>query len=266
MKTPFYKQIILPLILDHKKEKSKQSFMMENILKAIKCVNCNLILSTPILLPCTHSVCKKHVSSETKSIQCGKCGQEHKVPESGQFPLNEPLNEIIEANIEALNFGKNHKEAREACKKLNETLDEQVNLLVNDPESVAYDEIGDLKRRVNLKREKLLLQINQEADKLIVMLEACNVKTEKSNAELSKLKEVKQAAKNELEAWTNLLNMVDQFHENRWAEIKHESEKIIEKLKEQYKIITSEMLPNEEKMEQIHFFENINVDSAFDSK
>ena len=68
---------------------------MDKISNAIKCVNCQLVLKSPVFLPCHHSVCKHHVQIDIPII-CEKCGKTHDKPQEG-FPDNESLAEIIAA-------------------------------------------------------------------------------------------------------------------------------------------------------------------------
>ena len=55
---------------------------MDKVKKAIKCVNCLEVLKSPVLLPCSHSICDKHVTdSDKETIKCGLCKVDHLIPE-----------------------------------------------------------------------------------------------------------------------------------------------------------------------------------------
>lgn len=244
---------------------------MDKVSKAIKCVNCKQILSSPVILPCGHSICEKHVRS-AQSIQCGKCGLEHKVPQSGRFPTNEPLSEIIETKIEALNLGQHHSNAREACKLLQDEL-KLVNLILNDPNTFTYEVISELENRVDLKREKLKVQIDDEANILIDKLKdyktRCSDATkginvrEKHSAEANELEEAMKLAEGELDTWQSVLNKVDRFDEREWDKIKEDSEEKFASIREKMKNVKSELLLKEfeDKVALIDPFERINIDS-----
>ena len=140
---------------------------MDKVLKAIKCPECKQLLETPVLLPCHHSICEKHVNEKKsgEKLICSKCGIDHEIP-TNRFPLNEALCDIIEAQISSIDFGCFHKEATESCAKLRQNIKDMENLL-NNPGDYTYDEIGQLKNLVHLKSEQLKLKIDEEAEKLL---------------------------------------------------------------------------------------------------
>ena len=119
---------------------------MDRILNIIKCVNCESTLSSPVLLPCGHSVCKKHASNES-SIRCGKCGQDHSVPPNC-FHENEAIAVLIETDIV---FGETYHKAKQDCTHLGNLHDKIENLL-KDPNFFIYEKINDLKNEVQIKR------------------------------------------------------------------------------------------------------------------
>ena len=78
---------------------------MDIILNAIKCAICHEILESPVFLPCSDSICKKHISNQTNDvIRCEKCGVEHQIPTNG-FPRNPSLEAIIKSDIGHIDFG-----------------------------------------------------------------------------------------------------------------------------------------------------------------
>ena len=144
---------------------------MNKILSAIKCAHCHKTLEKPVLLPCSDSICKKHIDSDSNklSISCEKCGVNYAIPENG-FPFNKGLAQIIEAEISNLDFGKVHSQAKEACKTFEDVLIE-VEVLLKDPYNYTHDVIGDLKNTVQLKGEELKQRIDQEMVKLFDALD-----------------------------------------------------------------------------------------------
>jgi hypothetical protein len=81
---------------------------MDKVKKAIKCVNCLEVLKSPVLLPCSHSICDKHLTDGDKeTIKCGLCKVDHLIPENEiGFPKNQALEDVIASNIDSFNFGK----------------------------------------------------------------------------------------------------------------------------------------------------------------
>ena len=183
---------------------------MNKILSAIKCAHCHKTLETPVLLPCSDSICKKHIDSNKLSISCEKCGENYAIPENG-FPFNKGLAQIIEAEISNLDFGKIHSQAKEACKTFEDVLIE-VEVLLKDPYNYTHDVISDLKNTVQLKGEELKQKIDQEMINLLNALDQyekeCKAflssdeykdKTDKINDEI-------KIVQSELDSWKEYLN------------------------------------------------------------
>jgi hypothetical protein len=216
----------------------KQTFNMNMLSNAIKCVNCKNVLDSPVLLPCSHSICKKHVTDGNKgaAIFCNKCGLEHSIPQNG-FPIQEALAEIIQSQIGNINFGKDHQEANDACTKFDECLNKFEQLL-KDPLNFTHEVILSLKDVVQLRGEeaklKIDLKMNYFFDKLEEYEKDCEkalkmseyvVKSETINLEI-------EAFRKELEKWQEHLDKFN-FYKQEWDKIKSESENAVKQLKSQ---------------------------------
>lgn len=139
---------------------------MDNISNAIKCANCESTLSSPVILPCGHSVCKKHTCDDVNSsIRCGNCGEDHMIP-AKSFPENKALAMLIEAKIEKLDFGNFYLSAKTSCRHLND-LHLEIEALLKDPSFFIHQQVSDLKNKIQTKSEELKLQIDKETDRFI---------------------------------------------------------------------------------------------------
>lgn len=140
---------------------------MEKLFKAVTCVTCQSILSSPVILPCGHSICKYHIPVDAALIRCGKCGLEHAIPAApDSFPENEALAEIISTNLHKLKLGKAHEQAKTEC-DIFETSIEFFESVLADPLHHMNEEIAEMRNQVLLKSEELKLKIDQETDKLL---------------------------------------------------------------------------------------------------
>ena len=143
---------------------------MEIILDVMKCALCYELLESPVILPCSCSICKKHVQNQTNNvIRCEICRVEHQIPSDG-FYANRALQKLIKAEITKLDFGNVHKIAKESCESVEETLNE-FKVLLRDPSFYTHERISELKNAVQLKGEELKLKIDEEMWKLIDRLE-----------------------------------------------------------------------------------------------
>ena len=184
---------------------------MDRILKAIKCAICHEIIESPVILPCTDNICKKHVSEQTNGvIRCEKCGDENQIPNNG-FQPNILLQLIIESGIVNLDFGNVYKEAKKSCESFGDSLKE-FEVLHKDPQFLTYEKISELKNKVQLKREELKLIIDQEAKKLIDKLEEYERQCKEylsSNEfieESKRLESEMEIAQSNLDSWLENLN------------------------------------------------------------
>ena len=184
---------------------------MDRILNAMKCAICNKIIESPLILPCSDNICKKHVSNQTNCvIRCEKCGVEHRIPING-FQENSALQAIIEAEIANLDFGNVHKEAKKSCESFEKALKE-FELLLKDPNFYTHDKIDELKNSVQLKGEELKLIIDQEVTKHIDRLEEyerqCReyLSSNEFKEESKKLESEMKIAQSNLESWLESLN------------------------------------------------------------
>ena len=105
-----------------------------------------------------------------ESIRCGKCASEFTIPEGDGFLRNESLAEIISAELDQLDFGRVHDEAKRSCEELDHYLRE-IECSLTDPLNYIHESISDLKNKVQLKGEELKLEIDEKMEKLLNRLD-----------------------------------------------------------------------------------------------
>ena len=147
---------------------------MELISESIKCTSCKQVLKMPVLLPCGHCICRQHVTeavekSMTRQIECAICSEFFDIHENG-FPRNRSLESLLEKNIEKLDLGEEYNSAVDKCNLFSDLLDD-FNRIRNDPGMRIHSVISDLKNKIDLRREELKNEIDQEALKMIEKLD-----------------------------------------------------------------------------------------------
>ena len=128
---------------------------MEIIQKVITCVNCYSILDSPVVLPCGHSICKKHANQTEKNTSCGMCGIDHLTPSIG-FTEDIILGYITKCQIAYFD------EEKKKC----DNLHQQIDNLLKDPASFTYEEINEIRNQIQLKGEGMKKRIDEEMDHL----------------------------------------------------------------------------------------------------
>lgn len=255
---------------------------MDLVKKAIKCVNCLEILDSPVILPCSHSICNKHVSDDSKeSIKCRECGMEHEIPEKNGFLKNQALEEIINSKIGSLDLGKEHVNAKEHCDKL-ERLLKRVDLLESDPSSYVREEINELRNRVHLKSEQLKLTIEKKSEKILKLLKEYEDKSFNLLPSFTKIPsynhftlgkihgihnfdELRERAQSDLESWRNVLNEM-KIDENKWSNIVYKSNQIMDELTIAMKPYKTDLILKEEGFykAKVNNFENLKIQLNID--
>ena len=168
-------------------------------------------MESPVILPCSDSICKRHVSKQSNDvIRCEKCGIKHEIPTNG-FHANSALQEIIEAEIANLDLGSVHKKAKKSCESVEKALKE-VEMLLKDPHFCTQEKINELKNSVQLKGEELKLIIDEEMKKLIDRLEEYErqfkdyLSSNELKYESKNLENGLKKAQSKLDSWLDNLN------------------------------------------------------------
>jgi hypothetical protein len=138
---------------------------MEFVENVFSCAHCSNTFQSPIALPCGVTICKHHIKETDKKYFCASCNVDHPIPKGG-FKINQALEKMLKSKINSLHFGDEYQSAVDAVKKL-EDLITKYRLLKEDPNFEIDKVIGDLKTNIDLKREQLKFEIDQEAEMLI---------------------------------------------------------------------------------------------------
>ena len=192
--------------------------------------NCNKYFKEPVILPCGLSICKEHiddlVKSKKKKFKCSFCNKDHL--SSQNYQLNVSLNDIM--NWEKSYLNQNQIEIRKLLRNFEQTLNE-LSKINNDPADYLYEYVNEQKRRVELQREELKLEIDKIAQELIEKID--KLKSEfsiniASNINLDKYKTTIQEYEKEhmrnpnlckkdlVKLVSNLSNLKEEAESNLW--------------------------------------------------
>lgn len=243
---------------------------MNKILDAIKCMNCNKILSSPVLLHCEHSICKQHVNeSKTRVIICQRCGHENQIPKNG-FPGVQALKDIIDTQIHKLSFGKVHDDAKKLCTELEYAL-RDVTVLINDPQHYVNESLAPLKNEVFIKRELLKNTIDEETENLIRKLESLNgasslkMANNKSVKNSKKIQELKIQVSAKLKSWQALLDSFE-FDPEKYSSIIDECGRLTKELNENMESFKRSLISDnvQEVQSHVEYFTSIQLLGVFE--
>lgn len=240
---------------------------MDKVQEAIKCAKCREVLSVPIILPCGHSICKKHTETDEEQILCEQCFIWH--PNKGFFE-NKALQKIIASHIASMDLGNVHKEAKSSCEKLRDVLD-QIDLVLKDPNFCIYEKISGLKNRIILKNEEFKIKLEEVTQKLLNYVEKYDddckhyLNTENYKKTSETILQMKKNGGKKLEQCLSTLNEL-KFNESEWKQIQTETEQKCNEFKQKLNEFKDVLLLHRLKQNEsnIIIFENIQVNSIFE--
>lgn len=141
---------------------------------ALNCSICNDLLEDPVILPCSCTICKKHVDEKVNEIsetfECPKCKVDHDIPMNG-FVFNSIVVSLME--LSSLQSKREEAEKKAAIKSFSYLKDlfDEFKRINENPELEIDRVIEELKNKIDLRREEAKIKIDNEALELIDKLE-----------------------------------------------------------------------------------------------
>jgi hypothetical protein len=128
----------------------------------LKCKDCQLILQSPVILPCGHSICKNHIgviNDNENFYHCQPCDKDHK---QTQFPSNAWAIDLINGLV-------GYKRAENACESLKSTITE-LESLKREFTRIRDDTRRNLRRQAFNYRNELLNEVKGKYEQFIFTL------------------------------------------------------------------------------------------------
>ena len=135
------------------------------------CNICKMVLSdSPISLPCTHAVCAEHLQQiegdGTGSIRCEDCEKKYDLS-SNLFPTHIMASNILAKNMHLSDQEKKLKQSIQATIQQLEQLLSDLKLKHSDLERISSGHFSEVKRQIDIQRERLKNKIDEIALKMI---------------------------------------------------------------------------------------------------
>lgn len=179
----------------------------------LNCANCRQILESPILLPCSHTICRFHetqaIENESFKVECGECNTSHEINPKFRFPSIPIVETLLKRGLHRLDFGSEHNEAKKSCKEFEDLINE-FQRFKNDSSFEINRKICELKNKIDLKREEMKNRIDDEALKLIKQLDEYESVCQKQidHESLKKLDESLNKYATKCKSWKNDLDLL----------------------------------------------------------
>jgi hypothetical protein len=207
---------------------------MDIVLNLLKCQLCHKEFSgVPLILNCCNAtICSQHLEYQTiefneskkrKIFECKLCMCSHDMSNK-KFATNQTVENLLKHEFNHLKFGPLYDNAKKECTQVNETL-KRLQDLIKDPKNHIYEYLSELKLSVELRREKIKVEIDMISDEMISKLEAfekeCyeNLKDEKITQFIKPTEEQIKKGESLVEEWNKTLERLV-IDEHKWTEIK----------------------------------------------
>jgi WD40 repeat protein len=214
----------------------------------IICDKCQLILESPVTLPCGNTLCKVHLEGFNEKFKCSFCDREHLIDDQDGFAINKKMIKIINNYI---NFDRLRKETIESLNNLNELINEYESI---NPDDFVYEYFRDLRNKVDLHREELKKEVDDKSDELIEQL---NEKEQKCKSNFTKLKKIDlKKLKNHMPQWRQNLRTAN-IDQNKLNDLLSKLIEHSNNIKDDCKIYKRKLIRNESF--EFEKFENINL-------
>lgn len=242
---------------------------MDKVLDALKCTNCRKTLSSPVFLPCGHMICKAHaVEKADEQVLCVECGTYF--PNS-DFAIARGVEQMIQAQLDKLNFGPQHSESWRSCNELKKLIDKNDSVL-NDLEFFIHEPIDELRKRVMLRGEQLKLKVDQITKELIDELDEyeatlkanCHENLDSSVDLKWSINELKEGTEIARKSWQKCSRVLNELivNEEKWREFKEQCDLNLDRLNYVFTIFNENLFTNEfdKRKLKVDHFENANID------
>ena len=156
---------------------------MNQLKSMLTCSTCSRIFKDPIELPCTHSSCREHLVEDSvrksNKIKCAECNQEFKVKDN-EFKSCHLVKRLLDNKCYLSEEEKSLKhKIQESIRNVHEMCDDlELNKISLD--SDCHNHFQEIRRQIDLHREKLVEKIEKIYMEMINRTKECEASNMKS--------------------------------------------------------------------------------------
>jgi hypothetical protein len=229
--------------------------MLDTVQKIINCKFCKAVVKRPVFLPCGETICARHERrfKNAFTAKCKLCKKQHRLAKNQHFPASKVTKRFLKAGINKLEFGEDHKIARELLNELKQLKNDYKNTR-NSMGDKIFDRFQEMRRKVDLIREELLQKVTECSEKIIADIDSYESECKANLAELNAKLESKKAfdlakIKKDLRTWKQKMKNL-YYDEGLCKEINENGKQSLERLKNELKQLKNEMFLGEERKNQ----------------
>jgi hypothetical protein len=156
---------------------------MNQLKSMLTCSYCSRIFKYPIELPCTHSICREHLTEDSvrklDKIKCAVCNEEFIIKEN-EFKSCHLVKQLLDSKCYLNEEEKSLKQKiEESIRNVHEMCD-QFEITKNTFDSDCHNHFQEIRRQIDLHREKLIEKIDNIYMDMIDRTKACEASYMKS--------------------------------------------------------------------------------------
>jgi hypothetical protein len=159
-------------ILYYFRQSNIKMFKIYQVKNLFDCEQCNQLLVDPVTLLCGYSVCKRHLDEllentpkELNTFECELCKEKHSIQEDG-FAINKIIQNALNIKLSTLKLNPVYEECKTEINEARMNI-QMIENLDKDPENFIFEYFEELKRKVDLRRETLKLELDNCSDEII---------------------------------------------------------------------------------------------------
>jgi ERCC4-related helicase len=148
----------------------------------------------------------ENTPKEINKFECQLCKKKHCIPEDG-FAINKRIQNGLNIKLSTLKVNPVYEECKTEINDAKNNIQEIENL-EKDPENYSFEYFEELKRQVDLRREKLKLELDNYSDEIMQSIESAKENCIKMSKESKRMSTDIENSKKEL---TELIDDFDTF-------------------------------------------------------
>ena len=198
-------------------------FKIDKVKSLFDCDLCNQVLIDPVTISCGNNIYKSHLDKLIKNkdktaYKCEICHEEHDVPKSG-FIINKKLQNGLTIQLNTLKLTPIFEECKIEIQKATENVT-KIEELEKNSESYIYEYFEDIKREVDIRREKLKTDVDKYSNEVIQSIENTQLNYMKLSKQASQISKKIGESKKELDDYIKQFDTFE-IDEKKFENIKN---------------------------------------------
>jgi hypothetical protein len=135
---------------------------IEMVKRMFSCEFCSNLFIEPITLPCGITICQSHLNEILQDKKCLFCQEAH----GNKYQVNKSLQQMIDIQLHDIKLSPSFELCQKSIADITETM-HQLDLIQADPGHFVFEYFEEIKRQVDLRKERLEENMNIYSGQII---------------------------------------------------------------------------------------------------